>query len=236
MIWKYSKVILNLNIKYRLDMKIFKIMLLVILALSLNVNYTMNNATTLETFHAHDVKFSVFVKYGEQLVSKATVKVLINNREVALGITNEVGKVDLLVKSYEHEKATIVVSHEGQIATMNNVTLQNGKFYYLEFSNKEGNKIEKVAEEKKVPLLKAEQYEDKLKKINKSQIKIDKANSKLDKAQKKLDEKRKNISEDAEFLKVKDRQRRIDKQRDKYKARQLELNNKLKSLNKKYNK
>jgi hypothetical protein len=245
-------------------MKFFKKILLVSMAFSLNANYAINNANTIETLHAHDVKFSVFVKNGEQLLNGATAKVLINNVEVAAGTSNEVGNVDLLVKSYKHEKATIIVSYDRQTKTINNVTLVNGKFYYADFAVVDVIDFEKFSKEKtatagevKISQSKTEKaklevdsqfnkanklkkrevkYKKKLSKINKSQRKIDKVNVKLDKSQKMLDAKEENISEDAEFLKVKDRQLRIDKQRNKYNMRQLKLDKKLKKLNKMYNK
>jgi hypothetical protein len=120
------------------------------MAFSFNTNYAINNENTVETLHAHDVRFSVFIKNGEQLLSQATVKVLINNLEVAKGTSNELGKVDLLVKSYKHEKATIVTSYDGQTKTMKNVTLQNGKFYYVDFAIINTNDVKKEVEEKRV--------------------------------------------------------------------------------------
>ena len=93
---------LKFEFKYKLiiTMKILKLILLLSIALSFNTNYALNNSNAIESLHAHDVKISVFVKMGGQLLSGATSKVFIYGREVATGTSNEVGKIDLLVKSY----------------------------------------------------------------------------------------------------------------------------------------
>jgi hypothetical protein len=176
------------------------------MAFNFNTNYAINNANTVETLHAHDVKFSVFVKNGEQLLSQATVKVLINNLEVAKGTSNELGKVDLLVKSYKHEKATIVTSYDGQTKTMKNVTLQNGKFYYVDFAIINTNDVKKEVEEKRVMTDKvAEEIvsQEKAQKEDKKQsIEVVNVSRELTKDEAKYERKLKRI---------KKRQRKIDK-------------------------
>ena len=201
------------------------------LATNINANNTNNNESNLETLHAHDVKFSVFVKNGGQLLSQATVKVFINNIEVANGITNELGKVSLIVTSYKHEKSTIVVTLDGQTKSMSNVTLENGKFYYVDFAITEVKKVEDVIEQKATSEKEAiqkrkkddEAVEERIskakadkvaKEIEKQESKEKKKADKLSKAQSKYEKKLKKINK---------KQSKIDKGNKKLDKTQVKL-------------
>lgn len=115
-------------------MKTIKTILLAGVILTSQSFYSNVREIKVESRHAHDVNFSVIVKHGEQLLSGANVRVFINSKEVAKGVTNEQGKVDLLVKDYKHETIKMVTSHPDFSMSTKQMTLTAGKFYYVGLS------------------------------------------------------------------------------------------------------
>jgi hypothetical protein len=125
---------LETNIKPNNTMKLINTLFLATSLLSFNGTFTLNNELNKETLHAHDVKFSVIVNNGGEVVANANLEVFVNGVEVSTAMTNELGKADLLVKDYKHEKVTLVTSHPDHgNDTTKNMTLTNGKFYYVNY-------------------------------------------------------------------------------------------------------
>ena len=112
-------------------MKIINTLFLAGIILLANTTFATSNTVVNIEEHAHDVNFSVIVKNGEQLLNGAKIQVFISAIQVADGISDENGKANLLVKSYKHQKVTIITTYSGMITdSMKNISLSAGKFYY----------------------------------------------------------------------------------------------------------
>jgi hypothetical protein len=121
----------NKTIKNK-NMKTIKIVSLSVLIIYFSMINIFANTSNAGIKHAQDIKVVVIVKNGEQLVQNANIEVFINGVIVASALTTEIGKADLLVKSYKHEKVTIITSYkEMKNDTLSNMELMNGKFYYV---------------------------------------------------------------------------------------------------------
>jgi len=110
-------------------MRTIKMMLVASCVLAMQPATSLNNDLNTHFLHAHDVKITVSVNRGQQPLGTTKVKVIINNEAVAEGETDELGKLSLLVKNYNHEKAMIVVKEGMVFRNQRNLILQARGIY-----------------------------------------------------------------------------------------------------------
>ncbi len=110
-------------------MRTIKMMLVASCVLAMQPATSLNNDLNTHFLHAHDVKITVSVNRGQQPLGTTKVKVIINNEAVAEGETDELVKLSLLVKNYNHEKAMIVVKEGMVFRNQRNLILQARGIY-----------------------------------------------------------------------------------------------------------